>query len=198
MKLYRTCAPRTASIEHFLDDLDEIQAIQSLLPTTEMVEEVFARGPSIDQSRFCPVNFSPAPLYVSEDSNTTFYEYCFHILKNADLLSGSRPINAVLYFLKLTASKQMVDITKKIPSGVMSKTSYAKAHSFLKSLKPLPDAIKYKSVRDLNRNNNYAIYSKKLIREDGLDPKKIIIKPKDKKTVEVSIDRTTYEIKPNF
>lgn len=199
MRLYRTCAPRTASIEHFLDEPEEIQAIQSIMPSIEMIDEVFSRGPSVDSSsRFCPVNFSPVPLYASEDSKTTFFEYCFHILKNRNFLSGSRPINAVLYSLLLTGKPRIKDISKREPPGVMSKTSYKAAHKFVKGLKSFPDIIKYRSVRDIDGNKNYAIYFKQFITEDGIAPQKIIINPKNKKSVEVTIDNTTYEIGPNF
>lgn len=90
------------------------------------------------------------------------------------------------------------DISKKVPPGVMSKSSYKKSHAFLKKLDTIPHVIKYKSVRDQNGNFNYAVYFKNIIQEDGIDPKKIIINPKNRKSVEVTVDKATYEITPNF
>jgi hypothetical protein len=198
MKLYRTCSPRNASVDHFLDDHNEIQAIQMILPSVEMIDEIFSRGPSLDGSRFCPVNFSPVPLYASVDSMTTFYEYCFHLLNNAKFISTTRPVSAVLYFLQLVGKPKVKDISKSPPRGVMSKSSYKNAHSFFRKLNQLPDAIKYKSVRDDGGKINYSIYFRKYIQEIGVDPKKIIIVPGNKKSVEVTVGKDTYMIKPNF
>lgn len=198
MRLFRTCSPRTAGVDHFLDDHSEIQEIQAILPTIEMIDEIFSRGPSRDDSRFCPAQFSPVPLYASEDRMTTFYEYCFHLLINAKFISTTRPVNAVLYFLEFIGRPKIKDISRKPPRGVMSKKSYKQAHSFLKKLNPLPDAIKYKSVRDKSGKINYSIYFRKYVQEIGVDPKKIIIVPGKKKLVEVTVGRDTYVIKPNF
>jgi hypothetical protein len=198
MKLYRTCAPRTAGIEHFLDDLEEIHALHSILLTQDMIDEVFNRSVSDDSSRFCPPQFYPIPLYASENDETTFYEYCFHLLSNKRFLSEDRPLRASLYFLKLNGTPRKKDITKVAPAGVMNKSSYAKAHEFVTKLKIFPDLIKYRSVRDKMRKNNYAIYYKKYVSEIGIDPKTIIISLKAKDTVEVSLAAYVYIIKPNF
>jgi hypothetical protein len=198
MKLYRTCAPRTAGIEHFLDDLEEIHALHSILPTLDMVEEVFSRTASEDSSRFCPPQFYPIPLYASENDQTTFYEYCFHLLNNRKFISDKRPMKAALYFLQLTGVPRKKDITNTVPTGVMNKSSYAKAHEFIKKLKNFPDLIKYKSVRDKAKKINYAIYFQRYVTEVGIDPKTIIISLKSKDTVEVSLGADIYIIKPNI
>ncbi len=197
MRVYRTCAPKTANIEHFLDDTDEIQVIQELLPTQSMIDEVFARQPSNSNSRFCPPQFFPIPIYVSESDLTTFYEYCFYLLSQKKFI-GNRPVNAALYFLKKAGSPTEKNICKTPPAGVMSKKSYVKAHSFVRRLNPMPDQIKYRSVRDKKKNINYAIFSKKFIRADGVDPTTIIISFVNETTVEVIAGSDTYQISPNF
>jgi hypothetical protein len=198
MRIYRTCAPRTADIEHFLSSPEEIHAIQNLLPTQSMIDEVFSRLPSNNTSRFCPAQFTPVPLYASENDITTFYEYCFHLLLNKKFISGNKPINAVLYYLKLQGRPVIKDISKEKAKGLMAKNSYKKAHQFIAKLHPLPDVVKYKSIRDKNHNYNLAIFSKKSVAEDGVSAKRLIIGFLDKKSVEVFIDNKSYQISPYF
>ena len=194
MRLYRTCSIiRSTNINHFLDTSEEIAAIETLLPTENMIDKVFDRKVSANYSRFCPPQFLPIPLYVSEDSMTTFYEYCFHLLKNINLISYNKPLNANLYFLKIIGQPKVKDISVgKPPAGVMSKTSYAKSHAFIKKLKPFPDIIKYKSVRDKNQKNNYAIYTKNNVKEDGVLPESILVNIKSDQNIEVYYGGKTY------
>lgn len=198
MIIYRTCAPRTSTVDHFLDDLEEIQSMRSLVSSQNMIDEVFSRRPSAQSSRFCPPFFSPSPLYVSEKSTTTFYEYCFHLLNNQKFISSNRPVHATLYLLKMKGRPKIKDLSKKSPTGVMSTKNYKAAHQFIKKLNLVPDAIKYKSVRDKNKNINLAIFYKKYISETSVSPKKITISIISKKTVEVFTDGTSYAITPVF
>jgi hypothetical protein len=198
MIIYRTCAPRFATIDHFLDDLEEVQAMQSLVPSQAMIDEVFSRGRTASSSRFCPPLFSPNPLYVSENSMTTFYEYCFHLLNNQKFISSQRPTHATLYLLKLHGKPQIKDLSKNPPAGIMNRNNYAVAHRFIKKLKSAPDVIKYKSARDKNKNINFAVFYKKYVTETGTDPQKITVSIISKKTVEVFTDGISYTITPNF
>lgn len=197
MKIFRTCAPKTADIEHFLDTIEEIQAVQSLLSTSGMLDEVFSRKANSNHSRFCPPYFSPIPIYVSENDRTTFYEYCFHLLNNKKLISGNKPIKAALYYLKLIGSPKIKDLSKAAPKGVMSRKSYLAAHKFIRGI-GVPDAIKYRSVRDEDENINYAVYFKKYIDSEGMDPRSIIISFVNSEAVEVTLGTDVYRILPKF
>lgn len=198
MRLYRTCAPKLANIEHFLSGPEEIQAIQELVPTQNMIDEVFLRKPSSHSSRFCPPWFEPIPLYASENEVTTFYEYCFHLLSNKRFFFGNKAVSASLYYLDLKGRPKAKDITKKSPPGVMNKSSYARAHMFIKKLRPFPELIKYRSVRDKARSINCALYSRRFIKIAGLDPTQLIISFVNSRTVEITIGTKFLQISPGF
>jgi hypothetical protein len=198
MIVYRTCAPRFATVDHFLDDLEEVQAIQSLISEKTMIDEIFSRGPTTNSSRFCPPLFMPNPLYVSENSMTTFYEYCFHLLNNQKFISNHRPMYATLYLLTITGQPKIKDISKNPPAGVMNKNNYAAAHKFIKNLKSVPHVIQYRSVRDKNKNINFAMFYKKHVSETGTDPKKITVSIISKKSVKIFTDGISYTITPKF
>lgn len=197
MKIFRTCAPKTAGIEHFLDSIEEIQAVQSLLSASDMLEEVFSRKANANQSRFCPPYFFPIPIYVSENDKTTFYEYCFHLLNNKKFIPGNKPVKAALYYLELTSGPKIKDLSKAMPKGIMSRKSYSAAHKLIKGIS-VPDAIKYRSVRDEDKNINYAVYFRKYIASKGMDPRSIIISFVNSKTVEVTLGTDVYRISPKF
>ncbi|MCO5113401.1 MAG: hypothetical protein M9899_04420 [Bdellovibrionaceae bacterium] len=171
--------------------------MQSLLSASDMLEEVFSRKANANESRFCPPYFSPIPIYVSENDKTTFYEYCFHLLNNKKFIHGNKPVKAALYYLKLTNKPKIKDISKITPKGVMSRKSYSHAHKFIKNMK-VPDIIKYKSVRDNDKNINYAVYFKKYIDSKGMDPHSVIISFVSSKMVEVTIGADVYRISPKF
>lgn len=197
MKVFRTCAPKLADVNHFLDSTEEIQAVSHFISSAGMLDEVFSRKANGSASRFCPPYFFPIPIYVSESDETTFYEYCFHLLNNKKHISGNKAIKAALYHLKLIGRPRIKDLTKTSPKEVMSRKSYSAAHKFVKGIS-VPGAIKYKSVRDEEGKTNYAVYFKKFIESEGVDPHPIIIGFVDSKTVEVTIRKEVYQISPKF
>lgn len=163
-----------------------------------MLDEIFSRKANGSESRFCPPGFHPIPLYASESDKTTFYEYCFHLLNNKQFINGNKPVKAAFYHLKLIGKPKIKDLSKKgYPKGVMSRKSYAAAHKFIKSI-GVPNVIKYKSVRHEARNSNYAIYFRKFVESEGMDPRTIIISFADAKSVEVTLDREVYLISQKF
>lgn len=196
--IYRMCRARKAGVfDHFLDSIDELSFIEELNMTVDMIDEVFARLPSEQTSRFYPKHFDYPALYAAEKQNTTFYEFCYHVLLN-QRFTGDRTVLGSLHLLEFTPTI-VEDITSNPPDNVMHLSEYSYAHKFVRSLNPLPGAIRYTSVREPDGAGvNYAIFDKTCVTYAGEHPGRVLITPQNNGSAEVIVGKDAYLIQPIF
>lgn len=150
----------------FLDNVVERAAISTFLSFPNPILEVFKRGPIPPQyqTRFGPPQFIKNPLYVASDIDTTFYEYGFHLLASRAFDGEELKITCFELDCNLVGNISNPRDDQNSAAILDTTTNYSAAHSWLKSLNPQPDIVKYPSVRHPSATPptsgmNYAIYN---------------------------------------
>lgn len=156
----------------FLSDIGERASIIAYISFPSPILEVFDRGPIpfAYQTRFGPPFYQMNPLYVASDTDTTFYEYGFHLL--ASKAFGDEELKLTCFELNCTLSGNIANPTthQNVAQILNTSIDYKVAQDWLKNLNPPPEIVSYPSVRHPSSNPpqtgmNYAIYRKDKIEQ---------------------------------
>jgi hypothetical protein len=166
MILYRTSSPKRRTSLSFLSSLDEQAALLRQLETQTWIDEIFQRAlpiPPKYQTRFGPPGFSKNPFYASERRDTTFFEFGYGLLKRSSLIGIA--ISAVCYEVRFQGTQKPLDAAQASnATHILDPHSYNAAHAWIHSLSPLPEAIRYPSVREPKGGGiNFAIYERNAV-----------------------------------
>lgn len=155
----------------FLATVSERTLVTSFLSYPNPILEVFQRPPVTHsyQTRFGPPGLVKNPLYVASDTDTTFYEYGFHLLAATALRKQELKITCFELDINLDGVTSDptgdVDANRILDRG----TNYSSAHQWFAALSPAPEIVKYPSVRHPSANlpltgMNFALYEKKSLK----------------------------------
>lgn len=172
MILFRTSNYKRRNSLAFLKTHEQQTALLAHLEKQSWVDEIFSRQlpiPAQFTSRFGPPEYSRNVFYSSEKRETTFFEYSYAILKSSSVTGLG--INAVCFDIKFTGRQKPTDASQaKNLKSILDLNDYRAAHQWLLSLNPMPESVRYPSVREpAGGGINFAIYERSAVTATAAD-----------------------------
>lgn len=155
-KNYSTSIGKQKILERFLNKHTE---------PTNPIDATFARPLPVQEghmSRFVPIGYPSHASYFSDNKETTFYEYLYHIITHTHSLGTTLSLaifNAEVSFKD--GKKKNINKLKTVDKKkVLDPNTYKHSHQYVSRLKSIPSSITYQSVRVNGKANNHAIYNR--------------------------------------
>jgi hypothetical protein len=161
MILYRTSNPKRRNSLAFLATAGQQTALLARLERQSWIDEIFNRElpiPPQYPTRFGPPGFTKNVFYASERRETTFLEFGYGLLKSQSIFG--RGIAAVCFEVQFQGKQKPVDVSgSKNLKAILTPKNYHAAHNWLVAVVPIPESIRYPSVREpAGGGINFAIY----------------------------------------
>lgn len=188
MILYRTSNPKRRNSLTFLATQGQQTALLAQLEKQSWIDEIFNRTlpiPAQYPTRFGPPGFTKNVFYASERRETTFFEFGYGLLKSKSVIG--RGIAAVCFEVQFKGKQKPTDVSSaKNLNQILDPKKYEAAHTWLLSLNPIPESIRYPSVREpAGGGINFGIYESSAIATTRAMVEDLILTPQINGSVNV-------------
>jgi hypothetical protein len=188
MILYRTSNQKRRNSFAFLANSAQQSALLAQLEKQSWIDEIFNRTlpiPAQYPTRFGPPGFSKNVFYASERRETTFFEYGYGLLKPQSTLG--RGISAICFEVQFQGKIKPMDLSRvKNVKAILDPKTYIAAHAWLTSLLPIPESIRYPSVREPSPGGiNFAIYESSAVAATHAEIEDLILTPQPSGDIDV-------------
>ncbi len=188
MILHRTSSPKTRNSLSFLTSAEQQTALLAQLEKQSWINEVFNRPLPIPQdypTRFGPPGFKKNIFYASERRDTTFFEFGYGLLKSHSLLG--RGISAVCFEVRFQGKQKPLDVKiTKATREILDPKSYTGAHRWILEQSPLPESVRYPSVRDPSKQGiNLAIFNPSAVASTLAEIESLVLTPRKDGRIEI-------------
>jgi hypothetical protein len=186
--LYRTSNSKRRNSLAFLANAGQQTALLAQLEKQSWIDEIFSRAlpiPPQYPTRFGPPGFSKNVFYASERRETTFFEYGYHLLKAESI--QARGIAAICYEIQFQGKRKPIDASfAKNQKAILSPKTYAAAHEWISGQSPVPESVRYPSVREPAEGGiNFAIYEPSAVIATRAEIEELILTPQSNGSVDV-------------
>jgi hypothetical protein len=188
MILYRTSNPKRRNSLSFLTTSGQQTALLAQLEKQSWIDEIFDRAlpiPPQYPTRFGPPGFTKNVFCASERRETTFFEFGYGLLKSQSVIG--RGIAAVCFEIQFQGKQKPADVSgSKNLKAILNPKDYQAAHQWLVALTPIPESIRYPSVREpAGGGINFAIYDSAAVGGTRAEIEEVTLTPQADGSVDV-------------
>ncbi len=188
MILYRTSNPKRRNSLAFLTTPGQQTALLAQLEKQSWIDEIFHRTlpiPAQHPTRFGPPGFTKNVFYASDRRKTTFFEFGYGLLKSQSVLG--RGITAVCFAVRFQEKQKSIDVSSaKNGKAILNPKDYHAAHQWLMTLSPIPESVRYPSVREpAGGGINFAIYESGAVVGTRAEIEEVILTPQPDGSLDV-------------